>query len=183
MRVIEDHRLFEMMAYPIGRDMDNVMYYAKIFAELITAHAPKDRVLNFLCRGSSGAILAGIVSSLMPEAQTKVSHIKKEGENSHSEYLNFAEHDYIIIIDDFISSGNTVNRIHEKFYNQSLFGGKVHMLIVSAEVSNNVNFIHEIDTVICGIDRVSEYEIKEETLDFSRLNRLFSSPIVLETYP
>ena len=62
------------------------------------------------CMGSSGALIAGIVCSIIPN--TIVYHIKKEGENAHSSnYFSFDFEDYLIIIDDFVSSGDTLRKI------------------------------------------------------------------------
>jgi len=114
MIIIEDDRIEYDMSYPVGKNMNNLLENTKVFFELIKKHAPKDQQLNFLCRGSSGAIIAGIVaSSLSEEYQVIINHIKKEGESSHSSCLRLNIEDFNIIIDDFIASGSTVNNIYE----------------------------------------------------------------------
>ncbi len=102
--------------YPVGEDMGGVQNTVNVmFDELKLLY--KDKVkpqFVFVCRGSSGAILAGCVAFMFKndEIRCRVIHIKKPGENSHQEFVSFSKDETIIMIDDFISSGTTVNAIH-----------------------------------------------------------------------
>lgn len=73
----------------------------------------KDKTVNLICRGSSGAIIAGIFSISIPN-KNKIIHIKKRGEASHSEsaWLGGAM-EINLIVDDFMCSGETLNAIYE----------------------------------------------------------------------
>lgn len=79
--------------------------------------------LLFICRGSSGSVLATLVANIfyINGWEIKIHYVKKEVEKEHhSGVLNIP--DFIafktIIIDDFISTGNTLlkikNNIKEK---------------------------------------------------------------------
>jgi hypothetical protein len=150
MKLVQDKRLNKMMIYPIGSNMENVSEYTKVFAELIDANAPKGAFIHFLCRGSSGAILSGAVSTLLPLRNSTISHIKKDGESSHNWSNHFPKEHYYIIIDDFISSGRTVDSIHQAYLNSCHIGCNVNMLVVSAGVTGSLNCINELDVLICG---------------------------------
>jgi orotate phosphoribosyltransferase-like protein len=98
--------------YPVSKYIqDNISIIQAIIKEINKLNIIHRIV--FCCRGSSGAIMAGIASYNIPNST--IFHIKKAGENSHddSNYFCFHEKDYIIIIDDFISSGKTMLKIYE----------------------------------------------------------------------
>ena len=83
-------------------------------------------------RGSSGAILSGILIGEMIEYDIYIYHIKKDGEYSHSsDYYPIDFSNPNIIIDDFISSGETVNAIFEKIQKVNSKELKIDTLCVS----------------------------------------------------
>lgn len=101
--------------YPVGRAMSTTKEIVSEMASgLIKIYPNKSEPLIFLVRGSSGAILAGIITSMMSKYENiEIMHIKKSGESSHSiNYYRFDEQCKTIILDDFISSGETVNSIY-----------------------------------------------------------------------
>lgn len=68
--------------------------------------------VTFWCRGSSGAIIAAMVSIGFPKSI--INHVKKDGEFSHSEGDYNLQLDTInVIIDDFSNTGKTLNAIYE----------------------------------------------------------------------
>lgn len=74
------------------------------------------RSMNIFVMGTSGAYLAGMLTTILPSFyNTKVLQVRKKGEMGHfiSE-LNPIKGGYNIILDDFMRSGNTINRIYEK---------------------------------------------------------------------
>ena len=151
MIIIEDDRIEYDMSYPVGKNMENLLENTKVFTELIMEHAPKDQQLNFLCRGSSGAIIAGIVASSLPkEYKVIINHIKKKGETSHDNGLRLNMEDFNIIIDDFIASGRTVNSIYEAFLEAG--GANIDMLIVSGNVytTQELEFAGDLQYLVCG---------------------------------
>jgi phosphoribosylpyrophosphate synthetase len=157
MKVITDFRLETQTRYPIGANMENVMEYSKVFAELVKRYVSLNTRINFLVRGSSGAILGGIVSSLLIDHECIISHIKKDGEISHNFGNLFPKDCYNIIIDDFISTGSTVREIYSRFKAECHIASKVNMLVVSGYVSScHIDtFVEELDIIICGKDNVS----------------------------
>jgi adenine/guanine phosphoribosyltransferase-like PRPP-binding protein len=110
--------------YPVGTDMSGVYRIVNaMYNELIEIYKDTNQSIRFLCRGSSGAILAGCVAYLFEKnnyIDCRVLHIKKPGEISHQEHIYIREKDKLIIIDDFITSGNTVNAIHAELLKYSV---------------------------------------------------------------
>ena len=102
--------------------------------------------INIYCQGSSGAIMAAFFCARVQNA-CRILHVKKEGEKSHSDYSNlrpFSGDCINIIIDDFIASGRTVNRIH------SFADVKIDCLIVSGEsYMDKIEF--KPDYLVCGV--------------------------------
>ena len=101
--------------YPVGRAMSITKEIVSEMALILKEIYPnKSEPLIFLVRGSSGAILAGIITSMMSEYDNiEIMHIKKHGESSHSgNYYRFDKQYKSIILDDFIESGETVNSIY-----------------------------------------------------------------------
>lgn len=94
----------------------------------------KDKTINLFCRGSSGAIIAGIISTKVKNCN--IVHIKKEGEESHGE-SRYSSAGYNIIVDDFIATGTTVFKIIEdskNLYNVKQFDA----IIVSSNVKKYI---------------------------------------------
>ena len=102
--------------YPVGRAMSITKEIVSEMSLLLKKIYPnKSEPLMFLVRGSSGAILAGIIISMMSEYDDiEIMHIKKHGELSHSGnyYGLWNRPCKTIILDDFIESGKTVNSIY-----------------------------------------------------------------------
>lgn len=101
--------------YPVGRAMSITKeIVSEMTSKLREIYPNKSEPLMFLVRGSSGAILAGIITSMMSEYENiEIMHIKKHGESSHSgNYYRFDKQYKSIILDDFIESGETVNSIY-----------------------------------------------------------------------
>lgn len=101
--------------YPVGRAMSITKeIVSEMASNLRKIYPNKSEPLMFLVRGSSGAILAGIITSIMSEYENiEIIHIKKHGESSHyGNYYRFDKKYKSIILDDFIESGETVNSIY-----------------------------------------------------------------------
>lgn len=114
MKVINDPTIGEI-GHPFGLDaVNNVKYIRKLAALYSTIDDPA-KPLHIFCRGSSGAIVAGLFVAEL--GRGKIFHVKKPGENSHYSgnfsYMDIKKGDLIIIVDDFISLGNTINSIYD----------------------------------------------------------------------
>ena len=112
------------ISYPIGINMDNIFNYIN----LVVAALKDENIgkANIWCMGSSGAILAALLSNQLEES--RILHVKKDGESSHhGNYFTTLNNAINIIIDDFIVSGDTVNRIYN-----FMGGKKCDILIVSS---------------------------------------------------
>jgi len=119
--VAKFHKLNEKIDvdYPVGHYISKAYNYIE-FASKIFLYENKDHeiTINLWCMGSSGAILASLFSERMKQKQIKcrICHVKKKGERSHSNYFpSISTKDINIIIDDFITTGDTVNTIYKKF--------------------------------------------------------------------
>lgn len=106
-----DHR--GSLDYPTGCNAKAVVNWARSAARVLApllADQPHNVVL--LCRGGSGAILASALNMLLPEP-AKILHLKKPGENSHSGVPNIPYNARVVIVDDFIRSGETIRALVE----------------------------------------------------------------------
>jgi orotate phosphoribosyltransferase-like protein len=153
MKTIET--ILEDIRYPIGRNMHNSMIIIEQMAEEIDKISPKR--INLICMGSSGAIMAGIISGILKHKIINIYHVKKDGERSHqSEDLYINKASFNVIIDDFISTGNTIREICKKTKLN-----RFNCLCVSGEVNAiNIDFV-SFDYVICKNYNLmySDYEI------------------------
>jgi adenine/guanine phosphoribosyltransferase-like PRPP-binding protein len=150
------------MEYPVGAHILNNMSIINDMADSIylvmTEHydlTHTDNVIIF-CRGSSGAIISGIVSvrlsQLLPERTfITIHHIKKEGEQSHA--AQFVESSLFyrsitIIVDDFISTGRTIRSILERIHGFRGSDQIIDILAVSGSISDEYD--DEIRHGICS---------------------------------
>src|SRR3990167_5573243 len=86
--------------YPVGITIqNNLPVIKKMVTALKKITEYKDKNFNFVCRGSSGAIIAAIFATKFPRSY--ISHIKKAGEHSHDFNSFHRKWDYInVIVDD-----------------------------------------------------------------------------------
>ena len=103
------------LPYPVGTHMQQAIAFIQNVMTVIKSigNFPKSNIAIW-CRGSSGAILAGLLSSefyKLGMSEILVHHVKKDGEDSHNSNGSFYTQRHNIIIDDFIASGETVNQI------------------------------------------------------------------------
>lgn len=100
--------------YPITDQMNLLKIIINDIVEIVNQNnILEDKTLVMWCRGSSGAIIAGILSYLIPNSI--IQHVKKPGEHSHStgRYVK-RENTYNIFVDDFIGTGETFYRVQEE---------------------------------------------------------------------
>jgi adenine/guanine phosphoribosyltransferase-like PRPP-binding protein len=120
--------------YPVGKyivsNLPIIKDYATKLEELLKKEEFKDRDRIIFCRGSSGAIIAGIIASIIEI--TEIIHIKKAGEKSHSDN-NFIvdDNDIVIIVDDFVTTGNTLKSIYNTIENCKTEEKEIDILILN----------------------------------------------------
>ena len=102
------------MNYPVGLNIQQNIPIIKQMAKLLKLEYPK-KTLVFWVRGSSGAMIAAMISGFLREQECIIHYVRKSGEDSHggSDYRNVTNAIHIIV-DDFMSSGNTVRIIFEE---------------------------------------------------------------------
>ena len=112
---------YKAVGYPVGSNMQRVKAlvneYRIGFRKL---KLPAGTSINLWCRGSSGAILSALFAVWFPQFDIAICHIKKPGENSHSDYPEYSAKALNVIIDDFVSSGETINAIINAVYQRDL---------------------------------------------------------------
>lgn len=125
--------------YPIGATMAN---NKRAINELISiweykCKLPVNKVVNIICRGSSGAIIAAAFAMRI-DNPVNIVYVRKPGEQKecHSEPSSdlrplYKSNAHNIIVDDFISSGSTIIAI-KQFLNENDFSDTViHGIVVT----------------------------------------------------
>lgn len=149
--VIKHPDLETSMGYPVGENIkSNMKHISAMISAIEGIEAFKGKYLNLVCRGSSGAIIAAIVSSMIKN-ENHIVHIKKDGENSHCGAPSIKTDNAVnIIIDDFMCSGLTLKAIYAKLC-KSLHNDN---LVVDCICISGCYFIDSIDFktkyIICG---------------------------------
>ncbi len=150
--IIYNPELETEFRYPIGRYIqDNKERINSMINSFMSIEEFKDKHVNIICRGSSGAIIATMFSLRLPDC--RIVHIKKEGESSHDSSLYLGDGLSInLIVDDLISSGATIRAIHNKL-NDVRRGINIDCLCISGYYGAGLGF-HP-TYVICGRDKNS----------------------------
>ena len=132
--------------YPVGYHIQHNISVIKAMSVTIS-NLIKDCSSNIrlvlCCRGSSGAIIAGIIACDFPKSI--IYYVRKDEEQSHSSNaIEINSDDVIIIVDDFISSGETIFSIYESIMNYA-DNMKIFAIIIGGDVFNNeINRIKEV---------------------------------------
>jgi len=103
----------ETARYPMGEYIqENIPEIQKLIDGFKTIEEFKGRPINFICMGSSGAIVAALFS--LQVDNSKITHIKKDGESSHggNYFDNYDFKNINVIVDDFVGTGTTLNLIY-----------------------------------------------------------------------
>jgi hypothetical protein len=84
--------------------------------------------ISLVCRGSSGVFVSAIFFELLrhkfPNKDIRIIYVRKEGEKAHDKNLNSFNTNYLsIFVDDFIESGETVEKCYK--YVNGYFRGLV----------------------------------------------------------
>lgn len=120
--------------YPIGCNMAQTLHVIKHMAETFRKvyPEPEKNSFAFLMRGASGNVTAGILASFLPEYHIQLYPVRKPHESSHcGRGPLLPDRDAtVVIVDDFMASGETINAIKEQYLNY-----KVDTLILSGDVA------------------------------------------------
>lgn len=117
---------FPYIDYPVGKKTD--VEIAKRVGEALGLFFEGKRVL-FACRGSSGMFMASIAATYIENCS--IHYIRKLGESSHAKQIRprIEGSVEIVIIDDFISSGETVNQIYDNLMEYDDLSNEVYLAL------------------------------------------------------
>lgn len=141
------------IGYPVHENVHRVPRLGDVMSQKLEELYGDSEVL-ILCRGSSGSILGSYVAI---KNGYHLFHVKKDGEKAHRAgnvfYVERLIRDKaglkIIIIDDFMSSGETIKSIHRAVSHLLL---KYEMVIDSVCVGGGVSYSRlniPINNIIC----------------------------------
>lgn len=141
------------MDYPVGNYIaSNLPIIQEMAAEIRRNFIENGNQVRLVCRGSSGSIIAGIISSIIPILE--IIYIPKPGERRHCGSVPevFYRHEDMVknvIVDDFIASGETIKIIYDTA-TSTIKDFKIHGLVVSGWIELDSSFLKdlEIETII-----------------------------------
>ena len=127
--MIDTVKKLREMNYPIGPNIKVNLPIINNMYRYIKEKFPEGTI-TIWCRGSSGAIIAGIISSKL-KGRARVAYISKPNEKRHDLVSPYKYSvGYNIIVDDFICTGKTIDDIIKKSDRK-----KFDLLIVSGVVT------------------------------------------------
>ena len=134
------------MNYPFGEYLQQNLSNVNGMAKIIKSLNQPDVLL--CCRGSSGAMVSALVAQKMPKGTCKIAHFKKDGESAHhmSNASLFYDDPYIVIIDDFSITGETIKEIYKGIRKYTT--KKIDCVCVDY-ISYELEF--EVDVLIVGV--------------------------------
>lgn len=121
-------KTLKLIDYPVGTFISYNTPIIKNMASYIKRKFPEGTI-SLWCRGSSGAIIAGIISSSL-KRRVDIRYISKNNEKRHDKNTISYESNINIIVDDFICTGETIDDIIIKSGRK-----KFDLLIVSGDIS------------------------------------------------
>lgn len=144
-----DSTLYHKMHYPVGLHLkDNITiidHYTFIIKKEMEINNWTPHQMCLVCRGSSGAIIAGIIGY---KIGINVYHVKKPNESSHYVSAPSIREEITIVVDDFISSGDTIQAICKQY-------NRLYMLIVTGEIWADLPVINKFQKIYVG--KYTEY--------------------------
>lgn len=176
MKEINFYKIESDFYYPIGEFISKNIIVAKEMAYTLRKIYKKDDIINFWCRGSSGAMIASLVARYFPKCC--ICHVKKEGENSHAEFITYKSDGYNVIIDDFILSGDTINEIYKHLSN-STNSTEVDCIAVTRSIIMNKLKIFPKNLICYGIIHQGNYLSKNDLLNEFDIKLKYHAPINL----
>jgi len=158
--IMQDDNLLDIN-YPTGSHLSITMEHSKIMARLIeerwkgTKYYPQR--IKLICSGASGIIYSTLIYShlsICPAVDVvEILVVRKRGEVAHHDSVFSGADPAIckhIIVDDFISSGNTMDRVYRRFLEGNPGFEGVDGICVGGVVSDYCTRNMKVDTIICG---------------------------------
>jgi phosphoribosylpyrophosphate synthetase len=152
MNKITNH-LLDSINYPVGNFIQKNMNIINEMINSLNKYIPFDEKLVFVCTGSSGAIISSLFC--VKYSNSIIFHIKKEGENSHSNgFYDLREaleqnQRKAIIVDDIIVSGNTINRIIYKILENTSIKSIPYIVVTGPVNLDKIEKKNFIENIIC----------------------------------
>lgn len=135
------NRTMPIIEYPIGRNIGYAIELGEKYAEILMELYPKSSFV-LICTGSSGAMLSALTAQNLQGRCKEIIHVKKPGEDSHDRSLDIRKYKYppdikLIILDDHIDTGTTLQRIYSDFYIQNQSSIIINALLITGSVPLN----------------------------------------------
>lgn len=95
--------------YPVGTYMLKNSYNIKMMANNIAGFISNIKTVAFWARGSSGTIISTVIAGELENPDMIINYVKKDDESNHHIKMHTKiDKDLNIIVDDFISTGDTL---------------------------------------------------------------------------
>lgn len=162
--------------YPVGDSPMRFVKYAKDLKKVLKKLYSGEN-FSIFCRGSSGALIAGALVGVGLPVH-KIIHVKKLGESSHSGNANpgIKSSDKILIVDDFIASGETVKAIYdyirEKYEDREVEALCIAGYLPDGTIENPENVIAKVNTIICR--ELGDHNEKENKINLREYKEIYS---------
>lgn len=160
--------------YPVGADPDMALIGAGNMTKILRKLYPSDR-LFLACRGSSGTIISSMIAALTPI--DGIIHIKKENESAHSRGFVSPGRligGKIIIVDDFIGTGNTIWNIYSSLISQYSETGigvtEMHPFKIDALIVSKGIFLEDLNNFDMSIDTLIGEKIIDDDKKHTKVN-------------
>ena len=143
--MIDKVKKLRTMDYPVGPNIKVNLPIINNMYRYIKEKFPEGTI-TIWCRGSSGAIIAGIISSKL-KGRARVAYVSKPNEKRHDKLsAHMYSTGYNIIVDDFVCTGETINKI----INESTIT-QFDLLIISGNLTTNCinKWKNKIKTICC----------------------------------
>ena len=143
--MIDKVEKLQTMDYPVGPNIKVNLPVINNMYRYIKEKFPEG-IITIWCRGSSGAIIAGIISSKL-KGRARVAYVSKPNEKRHDKLsAHMYSSGYNIIVDDFVCTGETINKI----INESTIT-QFDLLIISGNLTTSYinKWKNKIKTICC----------------------------------
>ena len=122
--------------YPVTRDVQDVYERSKYMAIALNQLFPDPVQFNLICIGNSGHVVASFLSIHLKQIFTQRSSIvslRKRHENSHCGSVSMDDvlSNVNVMVDDFISSGSTMNDMYWKLKDKHSREIDIHAICIT----------------------------------------------------